>query len=103
MARKLFKYFADVDGVTTELTSAHAMRNDEFARRWPTVAGIRYDSFYKWVGIPTTGREGGPLPVTRMIGYKSAPSLHECSGKCLNGNPRATCECKCGGANHGTG
>jgi len=103
MRRKTYKYFADIDGKTIELTSAHSMRNTDFAARWPSIAGIRYDSFNKWVGMAVAGREQGVFPITRMIAYKGSPSLHECNAKCLNGNPRGTCECKCGGANHGRG
>ena len=103
MRRKTYKYFADLGGETIELTSAHAMKNADFAARWPNITGIRYDSFNKWVGMAATGREQGVFPITRMIAYQSSPSLHECNAKCLGGNPRGTCECKCGGANHGRG
>ncbi len=102
MRKSTCKYFYDSDNRgTVELTSAHAMRNTDFAIHWPDVAGLRYDSFHKWVGMPVIGREQGPLPITRIIVYKTAPSRHECNAKCVGGNPRGTCECKCGGANHG--
>lgn len=101
MRKSTCKYFYDSDRGTVELTSAHAMRNTDFAIYWPDVAGLRYDSFHKWVGMPVTGREQGPFPITRIIAYKAAPSRHECNAKCVGGNPRGTCECKCGGSNHG--
>lgn len=37
------------------------------------------------------------------IEYKARPSLHECNAKCLNGKHSGTCECRCGGKNHGRG
>jgi hypothetical protein len=43
------------------------------------------------------------LPVTRTLRYRVNASKHECGTKCLNGSPRGTCECKCGGRNHGMG
>jgi len=38
-----------------------------------------------------------------MITYKQFPSRHECNAKCLNGKHNGTCECQCGGKNHGAG
>lgn len=93
-----FKYFSG----TTELTGPHPLRNDRFAHAFPGVRGLRYDGFSKWVGHPVDGPDA-ILPVDRIIEYKSNPSLHECSAKCMGGNPRGTCECRCGGANHGVG
>lgn len=97
MAR--FKYFSDMGGVTLELTGLSQMNNPEFAERFPEVKGMRADGYSKWVAM---GPQGW-MPVTRMIDYKRAPSLHECNAKCLNGKCNGVCECKCGGKNHGRG
>ena len=40
------------------------------------------------------------FPVTRKIDYKSNPSKHKCSAKCLSATGHV-CECECGGKNHG--
>lgn len=93
-----FKYFSG----TTEINGIHPLRNDQFARAFPGVRGIRYDGYSKMVGHPVTGPDA-ILPVDRSIQYKSAPSRHECNAKCMGGKINGTCECKCGGANHGVG
>lgn len=95
-----FKYFSDIDGETTELRTISSMKNAEFAARFPGVKGRRSDSFEMLVGRVIGGEW---LPVTRTIEYKSQPSRHECSAKCLGGKATGTCECKCGGKNHGAG
>ncbi len=44
-----------------------------------------------------------PLRIERSIRYRVVnPSLHECSGKCINATG-PSCECQCGGSNHGSG
>lgn len=96
------RYFSDVDGQTRQLKAPHGMPNKEFADKFPGVKGIRYDGFSMRVGYPETGM-GGVLPVTRVIDYKAFPSKHECNAKCLNGKITGTCECQCGGRNHGAG
>ncbi len=93
--------FSDLCG-TVELKNLHSMPNQEFAARFPGVRGIRYDGYTMWVGHPISGT-GGVLPVTRKITYKAYPSRHECNSKCLNGKVNGTCECSCGGKNHGAG
>ncbi len=96
------KKFSDITGEPVELKACAFLKNEEFAARWPGVKGIRADGYTMWVGYPTTGT-GGMLPVTRKIEYKAFPSKHECNSKCLNGKINGTCECKCGGKNHGAG
>jgi hypothetical protein len=91
-----FKHFSG----TTELKSIWPMRNAEFAAAFPGVKGVRQDSFSKLVGRAPTGEV---LPVERTISYKSAPSLHVCNAKCLGGKVNGSCECQCGGKNHGLG
>jgi hypothetical protein len=39
----------------------------------------------------------------RKIQFKSQPSMHECNAKCMSGRMNGTCECSCGGKNHGAG
>ncbi len=101
-----FKYFSDVDGITVELTGTSQMSNEEFARRFPGVKGIRVDGFSMRVGYaagPGNGARGKELPMTRAIEMKRFPSKHECNAKCLNGKHNGACECQCGGKNHGRG
>jgi hypothetical protein len=88
-----------------ELKFVSAMDNKEFARRFPGIKGIRYDGYSMQVGHPTGYRPNleGFMPVERKITYKSHPSLHECNAKCLGGKINGTCECSCGGKNHGRG
>lgn len=46
----------------------------------------------------------GYVTVERKINYKSNPSRHECDARCYNATGRnMTCECSCGGKNHGRG
>lgn len=60
------------------------------------------------VGVSVNGNEGYMmartisklLPVTRVIAYKDSPSLHVCDARCENATGN-TCECSCGGMNHG--
>ncbi len=98
------KYFSDMDGETVALQSrgSYGMDNAEFAAKFPGVRGIRYDGYSMLVAYPFEGTSG-PLPVTRKIEYKAQPSRHECNAKCMNGKHNGTCECKCGGKNHGAG
>lgn len=98
MAR--FSYFSDVDN-TMELGVVSTMPNHEFGKRWPSVKGLKNDSFSMRVGRPVGG--GDWMPVTRKIEIKTNPSLHECNAKCLNGSHNGKCECKCLGRNHGRG
>lgn len=103
------KYFSDIDGSTVAIRSVTQMRNEEFAVRFPGVKGMRADGYSKWVGLSEAGNirfvgdTSDLLPITRKIEYKSFPSKHECNSKCLNGKHNGTCECQCGGKNHGAG
>ena len=93
------KYFSDIEG-TVELSDIQPMDNAEFAKRFGEVKALRCGSFSKIVGRAADGRL---LPATRRIFYKSRPSLHVCNAKCMGGKPNGTCECSCGGKNHGAG
>jgi hypothetical protein len=97
------KYFADVNGDTTELRDPHGLPNADFVARFPGVAGKRYDSFSMLVGFPIDGSRE-LYPVTRRIEYKSFPSRHVCDARCMYARGRTmNCECSCGGKNHGKG
>ncbi len=96
------RYFSDINGETVALKGVHGIRNAEFAARFPGVKGFRYSGFDMWVGHPVSGPDR-ILPVTRKIDYKSFPSRHECNAKCMGGKLNGTCECQCGGKNHGVG
>jgi hypothetical protein len=85
-----------------ELVSITSMPNAVYAAKFPGVKGIRNDSFSMKVGYPATGTSG-PFPVQRQISYKRFASRHECNSKCMGGRHNGTCECKCGGKNHGLG
>lgn len=100
MAR--MRYFCDLGSVPVALKGIWPMANEKFAMRFPGVAGLRADGYTRWAGYPLDGA-GGPLPVTRRIEYKVHPSLHECNTKCMNGKATGSCECRCGGSNHGRG
>jgi hypothetical protein len=73
----------------------------EFNTMFPGVKGLNAG----WHGDKYVGRavDGRVLPVERLITYKQFPSRHECNAKCLNGKHNGTCECQCGGKNHGAG
>ncbi len=92
------KYFSG----TTELQGIHGLDNAKFRAAFPGVKGRRYDGFKMFVGHPVSGPDA-ILPVDRVINYKSFPSKHECNAKCMGGKVNGTCECKCGGRNHGLG
>jgi hypothetical protein len=92
-----------------ELKNVTTVWNKDFAAMFPGLNGVRSDGFSMWIGWDAAGDGrpmrgyAGALPMTRRIFYKSRPSLHECSAKCLNGRHDGTCECQCGGKNHGLG
>jgi hypothetical protein len=90
------KYFSG----TNEVLAICYMKNAEFAARFPGVRGRRVDSFSMLVGTTADKRL---VPVERTITYKAFPSKHECNAKCMGGKINGTCECSCGGKNHGLG
>jgi hypothetical protein len=92
------KYFSG----TTELKNVYGLANAKFRAAFPTVRGRRYDGFSMFVGHPVSGPDA-ILPVERVISYKFFPSKHECNAKCMGGKVNGSCECKCGGRNHGLG
>lgn len=96
------RYFSDINGEAIQLKAPYGMPNKEFATKFPGIKGLRCDGYSMWVGYPFEGT-GEPLPITRKITYKTFPSRHECNSRCLNGRHNGTCECQCGGKNHGRG
>ena len=94
------RYFSD-GKETQRVYGCWPMPNEEFVKKFPGVKGIRYDSFSRMVGSSTALIGGAVLPITRQIRYRTAPSLHDCTGKCKGGRPGGVCECRCGGKNHG--
>ena len=94
------KYFSDWNGETVEVQYPHGMDNAKFIAAFPGSKGRKYDSFQQFVGYRTGTRE--VMPVTRTIEFKSNPSMHVCNAKCMNATGKS-CECSCGGKNHGAG
>jgi hypothetical protein len=92
-----FKYYHH----TQELKFVTALPNNEFASLFPGEKGLRYDGYSKWVG--RVGPTDPLLPVQRKIEYKRNPSKHKCNARCLGAKPQGSCECECGGKNHGLG
>lgn len=83
-----FKYFADLNGETVELSRVY---HD----------GAVSTAAHHFFGV---GPDGAKLQATRMIEYKRNPSKHVCDARCLHAKGRTMqCECSCGGKNHGKG
>lgn len=101
MATATVKYFA-ADG--TQLHGVFGLDNKKFDALFPGVTGKRWDSFHKFAGFPEGARftmsGEGSLPIVRIIDFKKNPSLHKCDARCQHAKGR-TCECSCGGKNHG--
>jgi hypothetical protein len=98
------KYFHDSSESAIELTRIDQVPNAEFKQRFPDTKGFRLDGYYMLVGYAKgEALDSQALPVTRKIDFKQFPSRHECNSKCLNGKVNGTCECRCGGKNHGRG
>lgn len=95
-----FIYFSDTAAGAVELAAAWYIDAKEFAEKFPGVKpfnpkGCRLQA---WIGH-ANGKE--LYPVTRIIRFKKCPSLHVCNAKCMGGKVDGTCECQCGGKNHG--
>lgn len=90
------KYFSGL----IEVEHPHNMLNKEFEKQFPGIKGKRYDSFSKFVGYEPGTKN--IMPIDRKIEYKSNPLLHKCDARCLNAKGNS-CECSCGGKNHGAG
>lgn len=93
----MIKYFNQTD----ELTNIQQIPVDQFRALGGITSKANYvDSFKRLVGVNS---EKKLVPVQRAIEYKKQPSLHVCNAKCLGGKFNGTCECQCGGKNHGLG
>ena len=90
--------FSDTASDAFVISHVYGMNNEEFARLFPGVRGFRFDSFRRLVG---KDENGTVRPVTRRIEYKKQPSRHVCNARCVGGKCGGTCECRCGGKNHG--
>jgi orotidine-5'-phosphate decarboxylase len=96
-----FRYFADLDGQTIELTSAgyvESISRKEMATLFPGVKAKSYDS----LAVQAKRHNGQLLPISRAIEFKKNPSFHKCDDRCLHAKGHK-CECACGGKNHGRG
>lgn len=92
-----FRYFNGTD----ELTRVTSVPNAKFEAMGGVKSKANWnDSFSRLVGVTADGRL---VPVERGITYKRFASKHECNSKCMNGKINGTCECSCGGKNHGLG
>ena len=81
-----FRYFADIDGSTVQLTNvAHD--------------GHISTKAHHFIGFTP---DGAKVNATRAVEFKRNPSLHKCGPRCLNATG-FQCECSCGGKNHGKG
>jgi hypothetical protein len=105
------RYFHDDPaGATIELNRPRGMERKQADKLWPGAAFKRWDGFSVWIGGSAAPVWNGsswddqPLPVTRMVTFKSRPSLHQCDARCMHASGRTmNCECQCGGKNHGRG
>lgn len=94
-----------MNGETVELAgTVCAMAKREFVQKFPGVRGLKYDG-YSFIVMPAAGAPAFPvssyLPATRRVHYKCNPSRHVCNARCMGGKCGGTCECQCGGRNHG--
>ena len=96
-----FTYFYDTAEQVIELVSGVTTMDIKVATaKWPGVRMKKSDGYSVWVGCDANGVQ---WPTTRKIEMKRNPSKHICNAKCLNGSCHGTCECRCGGKNHGRG
>lgn len=103
MATVTTKYFSG----TQQVEMIFAMPNKQFRSTFNSVDALKYDGFHMMVGYirdPATGipDRSNPLPITRKVHFKKNPSLHKCDARCVNAKGHS-CECSCGGKNHGAG
>jgi hypothetical protein len=99
MAR--MRYFTEIEGETVQLAWISTLGNREFERLFPGIKGRRSDSFSRFVGYRDNSTKQ-PVPTFRAIEFKSNPSLHKCDARCQHAKGHS-CECSCGGKNHGKG
>ncbi len=99
-----FKYFSG----TEEVFDPTSMPNAVFKQSFGDVKGKRDDSFSMRVGFPHNTHSSqrvrfeGAKPITRVVAYSLNPSRHKCGARCRHAKGNS-CECECGGKNHGAG
>lgn len=102
MSDKFIPFYDSPTGPIELSAWIQPMRNGEFEKRFPGQKALKWDSFSMRVAsLPNSHINAEVFPVTRAIRYKARPSLHACNAKCMGGKPNGTCECLCGGKNHG--
>lgn len=81
------RYFAEYNGQTVRLSNV--WHDGHVSTRAHHFYGTAPDGAIK-------------VQCSRAIEFKRNPSLHKCDARCLNAKGHS-CECSCGGANHGKG
>lgn len=98
------KYFSG----TEQVFDPTSMDNKAVIATFGSLVGKKYDGYSRLVGFAkgTDSRDRmncvGAKPVTRVIQFKSNPSLHKCDSRCRHAKG-GDCECSCGGQFHGAG
>ncbi len=95
------RYFTEVGDETVQLAWISTLDNREFDSLFPGIKGRRSDSFSRFVGYLDNSTKR-PVPTFRAIEFKVNPSLHKCDARCQHAKGHS-CECSCGGKNHGKG
>ena len=94
-----FRYFTTCEGEQVELAHVGHQPNSVFN----PITGWWQDTLRPYAFMGTSPKCGEKHLAQRKIEYKRAPSLHKCNAKCMGGKVNGTCECQCGGKNHGMG
>jgi len=78
------------------------VRQADYDKAWPGITPVTSQGYPMVMRLFTP--DGPFLPVTRMVRYSTSPSLHSCDERCIQAKGEVlTCQCVCGGINHGTG
>lgn len=84
-----FRYFATCNGAIVRLESVYHSGT----------SSVKAAAFTGY--CPSCGQRH---TCERKVEYRKNPSMHECDSRCMAATGRnMTCECSCGGANHGKG
>ncbi len=94
-----FKYFSGTEQVFNAINLGTATKPEgaKFIKRMGYVIGFPLET-----SSHDIFNRIGAKPVTRVIEYKSNPSLHKCDARCRHAKGNS-CECSCGGQFHGAG
>jgi hypothetical protein len=93
---------------TEQVFDAISMDNRKVVSTFGALVGKKSDSFSRLVGFAKNTHSMdraafiGAKPITRVIDFKSNPSLHKCDARCRHAKGNC-CECSCGGKFHGAG